>query len=92
MSLNRLSKLFIVVGLVGVVVLAIAVAIPASATAPNCDLAPAAMPIRAEIPSEFIQPVLPCAVDDLPDTSVPPIGPHTLRDLIPSEFIQPIAP
>lgn len=92
MSFNRLSKLFMVLSLVGVVVLSGAVAAPASATVPECVLSPSAVHIRTEIPSEFIQPVVLCEVDDLLDASVPPVGPHTFRDLIPSEFIQPVVP
>ena len=92
MTLNRLSKLFMVLVAVGLVALTSAIAAPASATAPDCKLSPSAVHFRAEIPSVFIQPVVPCDVDDLLDASVPPMGPHTFRDLIPSEFIQPVVP
>jgi hypothetical protein len=91
-SLKRLSKLFMVLGLVGLVVLTGAIAVPASATAPECVLSTSAAHIRAEIPSAFLQPVVLCDVGNLLDAYVPPVGPHTFRDLIPSAFLQPVVP
>jgi hypothetical protein len=48
--------------------------------------------VRAEIPSDFMQPVgqyNPSEV--LVDSAAQPIGPHSVRDEIPSEFIYPLA-
>jgi hypothetical protein len=49
--------------------------------------------VRAEIPSGFIQPVVPYDPSEIfVDDYVRDAGPHNLRDEIPSEFIQPVAP
>lgn len=90
MSLNRLSKLFIIAGLVGIVIFSIGIAFPTSAAAPSCAASSSVPNVRAEIPAEFIQPVVDCDADALGGGFIPSVGPHTLRDEIPSEFVQPI--
>ncbi len=53
---------------------------------------PSAARVRAQIPSDFIQPVVPYDASEVsPDDYIRAVGPHTIRDEIPSEFIYPLA-
>jgi hypothetical protein len=55
------------------------------------DLAASAR-IRAKIPSNLIQPVIPYDSGEVyPGELIQPVGPHSVRDEIPSEFIYPVA-
>ncbi len=97
----RSLKLLVLFGLAIVILVAIRAGVTTAAVTsqphvltrqdnpPNWEWPVSPARVRAEIPSNFIQPVVPydsggVSMDDLRR------APHTIRDLIPSNFIQPL--
>ncbi len=103
---TRSLKLLALLGLTAVIAISIGASITSTAALSQSVQVPerqgsslledpvllSAARVRAEIPSNFMQPVVPYDASEVsPDDYIRAVGPHTIRDEIPSEFIYPLA-